>query len=151
MLDLIKSTDFLPIDIINFIIRNGGERFETISYFYENFKIYINKIFNLNQIMVFHSGNELRGVCTWCLIHEKDKYGINKIRWTFPEDIETGEILYISSCVLLKGCSIFKIKNLFEKMEYRKRIKEVSWFTKNKFIKLEVVNESLELRPTSSG
>ena len=140
LLDLIQETKFLPIDIINFIINKGGERFETISNFYESFRVHINKIFNLNQIMVFHDNNELKGICTWCLIYKEDENEINKIRWKFPEDIENGNILYVSSCILLNGCNSFKIKSLFEDMGYRNKVKEVLWFTKDRCIRLEVAD-----------
>ena len=113
-------------EIIFFILdndRNGC--FKSALHFYNNFINLLSRLLSKQQIAVFRNGKEMTGVCGWVLIHDEKDY--NKLRWIYPDDITTGDILVIPFAVLNKGTNIFKIKKLLEDLGLRDKIKKVHW------------------------
>lgn len=135
---LVGNTSILIREIREFVLEQ--EVFQkSAKQFPDNFKEHWERLREVNQIMLF---GEIEGICSWAIIREEDKKDINKIRWILPDNISSGNVLYIDVCVLTKGASIFKIKKLFEEMGYRKFIKEVFWFNmpKGRLFNKEVTN-----------
>lgn len=113
---------------MEFILDNDERDCFSSAYYHINkFIRHFNRLVAANQILVFFEG-ELLGVCSWARVWEKDLPKLNKISWDMPEDITTGDILYIDTCVLKRHCDILKIKDFFEKSGFRKFIREVLWF-----------------------
>ena len=95
--------------------------------FVDNFREHLQRVTQENQLMVFTCDDKLVGMCSWIFTDEYRKQFIYKTRWQFPEDISKGDILYITMCVLTKGCNVLKIKKLFEDIGMRSKINSVYW------------------------
>ena len=115
----------LPKDIIDFTLgHNTKGRFNSALYHYDNFVAHIKKIVKCKQVLSFYKQDKLIGVCGWVLIDSiKD---MNKLRWTFPDDISSGRILYVTFAVMTEGASVLKIKKYFDE-NVRHRIDKACW------------------------
>lgn len=115
--------------VVDFIKNNDiYGSFKSIATYRQNFVDHMKKLLEVGQIMVCEVDGDLRGLCSWIITDDKRFLEINKIRWTMPENISAGNILYVDTIVLSDGISVFGIKRKFEDMGYRNFIKEVKWF-----------------------
>ena len=135
-LKLVKETDLTVDDIAKFILNTPSEVFKTAFYWSVNSVEFIRRLYDENFIMVFvdnKSHHNIYGLCVWACINESDKHFINKVRWTLPDDVRGGKILYIGLVILTMDCEVWQIKDKLEELGYRKKIKEVLWFTDNRW------------------
>lgn len=126
----VKDTNFTVDDIAKFILTEP--EFYTALYWQDNFLNYIKRLYKKDLILVFTDG-VIKGIFCWFLINKEDEDKINKKRWTLPENIIDGDMLYVGVCILNMGCNISQIRKYFENLEYRKKFKEVTWFRKGMF------------------
>ena len=145
----IRDTDFIVEDVYRFILNTPAETFESCVLWKNNFVRYLRRLYDENFIFVYHEGNEIKGLCGWFLTDDDNKDYINKIRWTLPEDITSGDVLYVGFCILTENCEMLKIKEKFKEIGIRDKIKEAIWFRK-KWVRLGI-NENRILRVCSSN
>ena len=129
-------------DISDYIFdHNDKGQFNSALYHRDNFGKHIRRLLEVKQVLIFKSGDELKGVCGWALVNDMSK--VNKLRWTLPEDITNGNILYVSFAALDKESNIFNIKTFFETNRFRNKINRVFWGRpqKSKLFNMEVRNE----------
>lgn len=131
-LQLIKDTTLQPEDIIDFVDSIKSENLESINYHRKNFENFIKRCCDINYIMVFHDDKKITGVCAWCCLSCEDSLNLNKAKWEFPEDIVSGNVLYVALCAIAKDCkmTIWQVKDLFEKLGYREKVDQVLWYYK---------------------
>jgi hypothetical protein len=128
MIDFGINDEITVDEIDEFIEENDRyEIFSTRKKWPYGFKKHFEKLIQKKQIVTFREGRKLLGFCSWMLVNEKTKLDINKTTWAMPNDISSGDILYIDVCVIKEPASIFKIKDFLSK-KYRHQIKQVFWF-----------------------
>src|SRR3990167_7089085 len=115
-----------PEEIVLFLLKNDtSELFNSVQYWPVNFYTHIKRLLEARQIFLFFEGDRITGACGWaCIDDTKD---VNKVRWTLPDNITDGKILYISFAVLDKKANMFLIKRAFESMGYRNKVCQVRW------------------------
>lgn len=138
-IDLIKRTNFATEDIILFILIKDEDVFSTIKQWPESFKIFIKRLYDENFIIVSHVDNKITGICCWCLLNDEDSNKVNKIRWVLPKNITDGDILYIPMCLGKTS----GLKEIFTDMNYRKKAKEILWFSKHKWFRRKLISETV--------
>lgn len=123
------ETPFTPEDIIRFVLSNdSGEVFQTAKYHMTNFSLFVTKLFEANQGIVYtNKDGNIAGICLWAMVKEEDRDRVNKTRWLLPDNITDGENLYVGLCLVTFGCNILKIKTYLEG-RYTGKVKEAYWF-----------------------
>ncbi|MEK6881408.1 MAG: hypothetical protein AABY22_17425, partial [Nanoarchaeota archaeon] len=107
--DVINIDNFIIEDFITDNINN--ENFlEKNKKYYDNFLLHLFTLHGERQLLIQNNENgEMVGILGWIRINPEDEYKINKIRWKFPKDIKSGNILHITFCVC-KGGDIHQFK-----------------------------------------
>jgi len=128
----------LILDIERFIYENGGFFFESRRKYYRNYYRQLIMLIEAKQIIIQRNDlGEVVGVCGWIMINKKDEHQINKVTWKVPDDIKTGDNIYISFCVL-NGGSVYEIRREI-KQRYDRQVNEVFWYNipSNKFVRIK--------------
>jgi len=131
--NLIQDTDVSLAELLYLVHYNlhrvdKGQIIEkSIWYHKENFINYFKRLMDENQVIVLKD-KSLMGMCSWVQINEEDFVKLNKLRWTLPEKIHDGNILYITMCVLERNASMFGVKRKLEELGMRDKVKEVRWY-----------------------
>ncbi|MFA6100385.1 MAG: hypothetical protein WC750_05990 [Patescibacteria group bacterium] len=114
-MDFFVYDDQLTVkEIEKFIEENDVHRvFSTRFRWHGEFVRHFEKLIAAKQILIFRQNGRLAGMCSWALVNNHRKKDINKSRWTLPDNVSEGNILYIDVCLLQSGASIFKIKTHF--------------------------------------
>lgn len=110
-----------------FRVFDKDKRFQSRYYWRKQFNEHFNKLINLGQVITFRDRGRLTGFCTWVLTDEDRKNDINKSRWTLPENVSEGDILYIDNAVIDERDNIFQVKKYFSE-NYKHTVKKVFWF-----------------------
>lgn len=139
-----KINDILDVD--NFIVQYDADRLfeKTRVEHYKNYFSHLLRLYSYRQILVQRKdGDQIVGVCGWIRIFPQDEHDINKVRWTYPQNISDGNILYVTFCVVKPGEG-----NL---LGFRRRLKELIgykvdeawWFNmpENRFFRKKIVRE----------
>ena len=92
------------------------------------FRVHFQRIIEAGQMVAMYDRHGLCGFCSWVICDGRTKHDINKSKWTLPNDISSGNILYIDICILVRDASIFDIKNRLAKMCREKNIDKVFWY-----------------------
>lgn len=140
--ELVRETKFSSEDIANFVLDCPSSVFDTARQWHVNFRFLIDRLFDKNLILVFSRGAEITGVCGYCFVNEKDKSGINKIRWTLPENITNQDMLYVVVCVLKNDCNIWEIRKELKRVCVNRNTKEALWFADSKWYRRSIINEN---------
>ena len=128
------------LEIERFISTYGGNYFETRKTHAENYYRQLLHLLDKDQIFIERNSNgDLISVCGWARIHAEDRWRVNKVNWTLPEEITQGELLYISFCVVYEG----DVHNIRRELRRRcgREVSEVYWFNapNNRFVRLRNV------------
>ena len=75
------------------------------------------RLLSVNQVLGYTRKGQLTGVFGWALIDDIKK--VNKIRWTLPDNIISGHILYVSFGVLDKEERIGLVKKFFDESDFK--------------------------------
>ena len=123
-----KTNSLTVPEIEHFISRHDANGFfGSRELYYKNFTEHFLRLLKAEQVLAVRDNNKLIGFCSWAVVHREDKQKINKVRWLLPEDISSGDILYIDVCVLEPQASIHKIK-AYLRERYLGSIREVFWY-----------------------
>lgn len=127
------NKDYTPTQIADFVLNNDNEGiFKSAALNREQFIGAIGRLNRIEHIIVF-KGDELEGVFGWFFITEENKHLVGKQIWRLPEDLLNGDILYLAFIVTKNTCDLWAVKDMFEKMGYRKKISKIRGFSKNKW------------------
>lgn len=123
-------------EIDDFILKNDkeGRLTETRFIYFDNYIKLLERLYDANQILTqYDKFGNIIGVCGWARVNKEDEDGINKVSWVMPNNITTGNNLYIVFCVITTGNIYIFRKILSESIG--KFIDEVYWFNtpKHKF------------------
>ena len=121
----IKDTKFTLDDVIKFVLKE--DVFQTALSWKANFISYIQRLYDENFIVIF-GDRDIEGLCCWALINEDNEDDLNKIRWTLPNEIKNGDILYIGICILSNPCHVWKIRKFLKGNTFVDKAKEAIWF-----------------------
>lgn len=123
---------FSPIEIADFVLENDKDGlFKSAKVNKSQFIIAIERMNDVEQIIIFRNGNILWGVLGWCFTTDEEKNLLSKQIWRLPNNITIGDILYLSFIATKGNCDVLAIKKMFEEMGYRKKITRRRGFTKN--------------------
>ena len=128
------------LEVEKFISENDKKYFETRRQWYKNYYRQLMRLIDKNQLLIERDGdNNIIGICGWARIKKSDEWKINKIRWSLPDNITDGDILYISFCVL-KGGHVHNIRREL-KRRYDHEVNETFWFSiaNNRYVRLKNV------------
>ena len=131
-----KIDAILEIDDFIFNHSEGASFLETREIYYKNYIHHLITLYDNNQLLVQRDEEKkIIAVLGWLEIEEDDEYKVNKIRWTFPQKIKGGDILYVTFCVIRQG-DIYDFKRKLREM-IGDKIKEICWFnlSQNKFVR----------------
>lgn len=107
--------------------------FDTKNRYHWSFLKHMRELMRVGQVLTFRdseTGN-LKGFCSWAMVHKYNKRDINKLTWELPVNVNDGDILYVSTCMLLKGASMLKVRRFLAE-KYRGRLKECLWYRHSK-------------------
>jgi hemolysin-activating ACP:hemolysin acyltransferase len=129
VIDFLTNDEKLTISEIGKLMEQYDTHrvFETRHRWRKEFEEHFRRIIEARQVVTFRENEKLVGFCSWAIVDKERKLDINKARWTLPEDISSGDILYIDACVLRSPSNIFKIREYLTK-EVVPLVKEVYWF-----------------------
>ena len=114
------------LEIERFISEYGNSQFETRRKYYSNYYLQLMRLLESDQILLQRDlDGKLIGICGWLRVNKDDEWKINKTTWATPDDITTGDELYISFCILTTG-SVWEIRRELKK-RYASEIDEVFW------------------------
>ena len=114
------------LEVERFIEQYGNGQFETRRKHYKNYYLQLMRLLDNDQLFIQRDlDDKLIGVCGWLRVNKDDEWKINKTTWATPEDIASGDELYISFCILTTG-SVWEIRRELKK-RYEKEVSEVFW------------------------
>lgn len=138
------------LEIERFIECYGGEYFSTRKSYYANYYHQLLTLLGHNQIIIERDSHDhIMAVCGWACISKDGEWDVNKIRWTLPEKVCGGNVLYVSFCV----SNADHIHHIRQKLirRYRNEVDEVYWFStsKHKFIRHKNILKEIALCKTA--
>ena len=106
--------------------------FDTRHRYAKNYYIHYIKLITCGHVMTFRDdiSGILKGFCSWVLVHNGNMNDVNKVRWTIPDNIKDGNILYITSLLTTSSFMICKIRKAFRGM-FKDKIERVLWYSVN--------------------
>ena len=110
----------------------------------ENFREHVRRLLGVGQVLGYCYNNRLVGVCGWALVDDSNR--VNKIRWTLPDNITTGHILYVTFGVITSGCRIGEIKKFFDGPEMTSKFDEVKWLYNTNIFNVKYPNRRIKCR-----
>ena len=121
----------------SFIFHNDIQKVfkETRKLYYSNYIRQIERLLDKDQLWIQEKDGEIIGVCGWILINKEDEFQINKLTWILPGNINEGNIIYISFCLITKG-NIHGFRSEFRRL-FSDKVDEVFWYdiAKHKYIR----------------
>lgn len=133
------NRSFSAVEIADFIIDNDSDNlFTSASINRGQFIPAIERLDKLKQVIVFKNEGALWGVLGWYFVSDANKHEATKACWRLPEDITSGDILYLSFIATKGNCDVLGIKQMFEQWGYRKRITRRRGFTKGRWYENEI-------------
>ena len=114
----------LAEDLFKFMLENKGNLVIHPNW-KDNLKHQLLRLLDVGQLLAYVREGKLVGLFGWAFID--DINSVNKVRWTLPDDITGGKILYLSFAILFKGEQMGLVKRYFEETGTRDRINQVYW------------------------
>lgn len=125
--------------VCKFIVDNGKNNILVHKAWEESFKEHIKRLMDNGTLIGLIYDNRLVGTLGYAFIDDLKR--INKLRWTLPENIKDGRILYVSHAVMVQPASVLIAKAYLEEIETRKKVDEIMWgnFKKGKNFKKKIL------------
>ena len=135
-----KNVDVHEIERLMEIYDKNGV-FATRTRYHKNFYSHFIRLISNGNVMTFRDTRKgfLKGFCSWIIVDKKSKKDINKVKWTLPDNINDGNILYVDTCLTTESMMIHVIrKSLTARL--KGKVDEVFWFNvdRGRFFKKNV-------------